>query len=190
MRNTRHNRRTFLTGTAALATATLVSGPGASDALAQIPGDGPFEAGDTFAVMTGDGDGVNLRAEPSLSGEVIAVVPEGTAGAVGAGPREADGEIWYGANILNTWGWLSARYMQVWSDDPVDTVQVHDGPLRVHTEPGLSTPVVGSVPTWTTGRLNDEAPQTVDGLEWLNVMFYDADNLTGWVASDYITIVE
>lgn len=183
------SRRSFLlrtTGIAAAAFATSL--PLARNAGASSPGG--LEPGSNFQVATASGNGAYLRAAPTLDGALIDLVPDGTTGRVLQGPRDADGHSWYGVEIAGTTGWMASLVMEPGGGHTGTYIQVHDGPLNVRSQPGLDHDTTGTVATWTTGRLTTEMPVEADGHVWLNAFFYDGANTQGWVAKEFIPIVD
>lgn len=82
------------------------------------PTEEPAEEGefapDDAVVVTEDGDGVNLREEPSTSGEVVESLPAGTELIILDGPEEADEYQWY--NVVSSdgslEGWVVADFIE------------------------------------------------------------------------------
>lgn len=71
---------------------------------------GRFARGN-WLVVTGTGDCLNLRSEPSLQGQVIACLPDGTEVQVLGGPRDADGYRWWRLATPQGDGWAVENYL-------------------------------------------------------------------------------
>lgn len=82
----------------------------ATPAPTLTPASGVFPIGSTVAVST---DLLNLRSSPSLSGTVIATLPNGTAGTVLAAPVAADGYDWYQLRTASGTGWAAGRFLRL-----------------------------------------------------------------------------
>lgn len=77
----------------------------------ETPGDGLLR--DVGSVAYVNTDTLNLRAEPTLSAPVVAVLPRDSALTVTGSPVGADGYEWYpGATATGVSGWAAARYMR------------------------------------------------------------------------------
>jgi uncharacterized protein YgiM (DUF1202 family) len=176
-------RRRILVGAIGTAAAIAVPPAFAASASAQSGG---YEPGSTFYVDTATGGGANLRAEASISGEVITVVSAGTEGRILQGPRSADGYDWYGVEIAGTTGWMASSVMAPGDGGDGADVQVADGPLNVRATPGLDGDILGTVAFAITGKVTAEMPQEADGYVWVNVRFFDTANTTGWVAREFL----
>jgi uncharacterized protein YgiM (DUF1202 family) len=84
------------------------SGWVAGDFIAVVGSDGDFQPGDVIRVDT---DGLNLRTEPGLAGNVIAVLPQGGNFAVEDGPIAADGYTWYQVRFESNTGWIAGEFV-------------------------------------------------------------------------------
>lgn len=75
---------------------------------------GGFQEGD-FVVAT---TALNYRAQPTLNGGIIMVLPEGTQGAIYEGPYAADGYNWYKLGLPGygpdgqAAGWVAGEYLR------------------------------------------------------------------------------
>jgi len=75
----------------------------------ELPTGVAYAVGDK--VVTSGADGcLNVHDAPSLSGNVVDCVPDGTAGTVTDGPVQADGYVWY---RLDNRGWVVSTYLQL-----------------------------------------------------------------------------
>lgn len=71
---------------------------------------GPLAAGQQ-AVVSADGDGLNLRSMPSLAGAILAEVPDGTVVTARGAQHEADGFCWEAVTHEGQPGWMAADYL-------------------------------------------------------------------------------
>jgi hypothetical protein len=73
----------------------------------ELPNGVAFAVGDPV-VTKGAGNCLNVHDSPSLNGDVVDCVPDGTTGDVTDGPVQADGYIWY---RLDNRGWVVSTYL-------------------------------------------------------------------------------
>lgn len=72
----------------------------------------------TTLVWQTDGDGLRLRAQPSLDADILAVMPEGAAvSIVGAAVQDADGATWVPVDFEGQTGYAAGAYL---ATTPVD----------------------------------------------------------------------
>ena len=71
----------------------------------------PLEAGQQ-AVVSADGDGLNLRPRPSLDAPIIRRVPDGTVVTAAGERRTADGYDWEQVDVDGERGWMAAAYLR------------------------------------------------------------------------------
>jgi uncharacterized protein YgiM (DUF1202 family) len=149
------------------------------------PPSGGFEVGDEVTVDT---DILNLRSSPSLSGSVVARMPQGTELTITAAPVSSGGYTWYGVSSSQFGdGFCAGEYLSpLFSGSGIeigDTVQVIDGRLNMRSGPGLSASVVDVLPDATQLTVTD-GPTDADGYTWWQV-----ENTTygsGWCAGLYL----
>jgi uncharacterized protein YgiM (DUF1202 family) len=153
-------------------------------------GDG-FPAGTAIVVAT---DGLNLRDEPGLGGEVLDVVPYGVEGEVIEPSTEADGYVWYHVELGSGYGtgWVAAEflsYVEAGGDFSAgDEVVVIDGALNYRADPSIDAEVIKVLPDGTEGAILD-GPVYADGWTWyqLGLPGYGPDGEpAGWVAAEYL----
>lgn len=89
------------------AAGTAETTPGAS---ATAPQQGAFVAGQQ-AVVTGTGDCLNMRGTPTIGGEVVACLPDGTVLTIAEGPEAADGRNWWRVTAASDTGWVAEEYL-------------------------------------------------------------------------------
>lgn len=58
-----------------------------------------------------DADGLNVRTEPGLQGDVAVVVPRGLRATVVGGPTAADGYTWYRLEADGVAGWVAGEFL-------------------------------------------------------------------------------
>jgi uncharacterized protein YgiM (DUF1202 family) len=139
-------------------------------------------------------DSANLRRVPGVLADVAQNAPQGTVGVIVAGPEDADGYRWYRIMTSERFAWVASTYL-TWSDQPApdrpvpttdltvgDTVAVADGPLQMHSTPGLGDDVLGTIETGEVGVLTD-GPEIADDQVWFEMR---TASFTGWVAAPYL----
>src|SRR5699024_8444963 len=62
-------------------------------------------------VSNTNGDGVNVRTDPSLNSSVHSVASEGQQVSITSGPQQADGYAWYGVHINGVDGWIVGDFL-------------------------------------------------------------------------------
>ena len=153
---------------------------------------GDFQIGDTVTVST---DVLNLRATPSLSGGVIAVMPNGTTGSVLGGPRSRDGYSWYQLQTPVGTGWAASAFLESGGPTPSppssntfsagSIVAVDTDVLNMRSGPGTRQPVVATLPTNTALTVN-AGPAAADGYQWYWVSSRRYGE--GWVAGEFLRL--
>ncbi|MBX3069391.1 MAG: SH3 domain-containing protein [Thermomicrobiales bacterium] len=144
-----------------------------------------YAAGDSVVVNNGT---LKLRAEASVSSDVLQILPEGTILSVTGDPTSADGLTWLEVSTsAGVAGWVSAEYVELAPAIPPaigDTIAVVLGPLNLRETASEEASVVG--------KLNEGArAAVVDGpiagnFTWYQVEAENGD--IGWVAADYIKV--
>lgn len=91
------------------ATASVAAGATAPGAT---PGPGGlFQAGQQVSV-TGTGDCLNVRAEPSTDAPVIDCLPDASVLTIVEGPRDTAGRTWWRVNTGSANGWAAEEYLR------------------------------------------------------------------------------
>lgn len=152
-------------------------------------GGGEFPAGSLVAVDT---DALNLRVQPGLGSEVLAVLPTGAEGTVLAPPTDADGYTWYQVDFGSQYGagWVAGEFLAYVSEGGFaigDAVVTTDA-LNYRTEPGLGAEVIEVLAAGTEGAILD-GPVYADGYTWyqLGLPGYGPDGAApGWVAGEFL----
>jgi alpha-2-macroglobulin len=78
----------------------------------------------------------NLRAQPSTSGNILIRIPAGTSFPVQAGPRCADGYVWYQTIYNGVTGWLAEGQTGKYFVEPEGTASTPDPVGRPTVAPG------------------------------------------------------
>ena len=139
--------------------------------------------GGAAIIADANGDNVRLRDEPSLSGEIIDELPEGTILDVLGGPT-GDDDSWYRVAIDGETGYMSAEYLQEYTGDGnggsgdsaviTDEVNLRGGPSTA--DEVLDVLTEGDNVTLTGGIENGFYPVTT------------ADGIDGWVYGAYLAV--
>lgn len=183
---TRISRRSFAAGavmSGGLAAIGLSRAGGVSAAAA-------FGIGDTAYTSTD----LNFRDAPSINGNVLDVLPEGTMLHIYDGPFPADGWTWYQAAVEAVdppfVGYAAGEYLTPVGGGgdapryPVGSqiMVITDG-LNVRDRAGLSGAVLATESYGAVGTVT-ASNQSADGYSWIEVRFSD---VAGWVATAYIS---
>lgn len=175
-----------LLATMALVAAMLVGvlGGGPRAFAQDDPG---FAIGDAVVVDTA---ALNLRAEPGLDAEILAVLIDGTEGVVVDGPVTSDDLVWYQLEIADTTGWSAAEYLQLATSEhgliPVGSIvaaTVDD--LNFRADPTTDAEVLATLAEGTSAVVIS-GPTSADGYDWYEI-YLDGD--AGWVVRDYIAFM-
>jgi subtilisin len=97
---------------------------------------------------------LNMRAQPSTSAPVIAVLPQGTVGTVTGAPQNATGFTWYPVNMGSFGsGWVAGQYLEQVTTPPTNTPAPATNtpqPTATNTpRPATNTPVATATATAT-----------------------------------------
>jgi uncharacterized protein YgiM (DUF1202 family) len=170
--------------------------------------DGGFATAEGVEVVDGP---VNVRSDPSLSGEINSVQDTGLqfSRVAGSDLVQADGYTWI--NIMNLGGvrgWMATDFLSPIADMPCTDgacypteldpffgatgAFVTDGPLNLRSEPGTNSPIAMTLEDGdflTIESVIDSNPYEADGYLWIQVT-PAGTNLTGFVAIDFVTPAE
>jgi cell wall-associated NlpC family hydrolase len=80
-------------------------------ATAQVSSAGGLAVGDNAEIVNTNGDGLNLRSDPSYNSGVIAVAPEGSVVRLLDGPTSAGGINWWSVDFKGSKGWMHGGYL-------------------------------------------------------------------------------
>ena len=147
---------------------------------------GEFSEGDSVYVKA---DALNVRSQPSLSGQVLDVYLNGETATITGPPVAADGYTWYPVNHL---GYVADAFLGGKASGNGNTsggteyyaygdkVTVNTDLLNVRKSPSISADVLDVYAYGTAATVTGD-PTTADGYTWVPL-----DNL-GWVASTYLS---
>ncbi len=162
------------------------------------------------AIAGGDGDGVNVRAEPSLGGDIVATVPDGTVVALRvdvADTVRADGIRWWPVMVDGKTGWIAGPWLMESdgrsapsaSDSPsresfdpefgagayVRAVTDDETGVNVRSQPGLDGDVLTGIPHGRIAQVMDGPYRDADGGIWYKVT--DGET-TGYASAEWLAI--
>ena len=63
------------------------------------------------AIVTGTGDCLNMRSEPSINGAVITCLPDGSSLSIVEGPEKEGSRIWWRVEAAGSTGWVAEEYL-------------------------------------------------------------------------------
>ncbi len=89
---------------------------GSIDAPDERPSDEQIRVGDSVQIYGTQGDGLRLRASPSLDGNILLLAFEGEIFRVEDGPEEASGYTWWylvAPYDENIYGWAVQNYLKI-----------------------------------------------------------------------------
>ncbi len=123
---------------------------------------GPFADGE-LAVISADGDCLNLRSMPTIDGAILACVDDGTVVTARGAQHEADGYCWEAVTALNLNGWMADDYLAPAGGGSNESSEAcgddgDDGDDDTTTEPGEPN----SLPVPPPGRLTEGVAGTSD----------------------------
>jgi murein DD-endopeptidase MepM/ murein hydrolase activator NlpD len=162
------------------------------------------------AIAGGDGDGVNVRAEPSLGGDVVATVPDGTVVTLRVDVTDtvrADGLRWWPVIADGRNGWIAGPWLmesdgratQSTSDSPsragfdpefgagsyVRAVTDDETGVNVRSEPDLGGDVLTGIPHGAIAQVMDGPFRDDDGGIWYKVT--DGET-TGYASAEWLSV--
>lgn len=147
-----------------------------------------FASGDAVYVNS---DAVNLRGNPSMSGDVVTVLLQNQDGTVLDGPQTADGHTWYQIETTDGTGWASAQFFGKGAADPAAVsfsigtlVTSADGDaVNIRTEPGVANEVVATLASGSSAEVIGDTRQA-DTYTWVHV---EMDGQSGWAVKQFLT---
>jgi murein DD-endopeptidase MepM/ murein hydrolase activator NlpD len=162
------------------------------------------------AIAGGDGDGVNVRDEPSLGGGIVATVPDGTVVALRVDVTDtvrADGIRWWPVTVDSKNGWIAGPWLmesdgraaQNESDSPANTgfdpefgagsyvraVTDDETGVNVRSRPGLDGDVLTGIPHGDIAQVMDGPFRDDDGGIWYKVT--DGET-TGYASAEWLSV--
>ena len=162
------------------------------------------------AIAGGDGDGVNVRAEPSLGGEIVTTVPDGTVVALRVDVTDtvrADGLRWWPVVVDGKNGWIAGPWLMESdgrsaaddSDSPsasgfdpefgagsyVRAVTDDETGVNVRSKPSLDGDVLTGIPHGDIAQVMDGPYRDDDGGIWYKVT--DGET-TGYASAEWLSV--
>lgn len=143
------------------------------------------------AVIVADGP-LNLRDAAGLDGEIVETLATSVKLVITAGPEAVDDFTWYQVETAaGDSGWVAGEFLALQGAGDAfaagDLVTVVDGPLNMRDAAGLDADVVNLLDTGVTATVNG-GPISVDDYDWYEIVLDDES--TGWIASDFVALVE
>jgi uncharacterized protein YraI len=157
-----------------------------------LPGGGLYKVGDTLSVNV---DSLGLLQMPTNSAAVIARMFRNEIALVVAGPKWAEGTIWYQVHEQYTTGgfrtgWANQNRFTLVSDEPPtpprpfeagDVVRVTTA-LNLRTAPATTGTITATMPAGTIAEILT-GPFSGSGIEWYQIRLASS---TGYAAADYL----
>lgn len=156
-----------------------------------------FESGSYVRAVTDDDTSVNVRDEPSLSGDVLTGIPDGDIVQVMDGPTsDDDGTDWYKVTDGDVTGYASAEWLELATGPDADGVvadfAVNDwvrvstddkGGLNLRSNSSTSSDIVDGLAENARLLILDGPALDDDGQPWYEVNHF---NEVGWVNGTFI----
>jgi cell wall-associated NlpC family hydrolase len=168
----------------------------------------PASAQDGLAVVAHtDGEGLNLRAAPSLDAEVLLGMPEGaTVTTLSDAAPDESGQLWTQVSYAGVTGYSASDYLEAVSetpapppapgpgDNPTDEPPAvgaqavvggtgGDG-LNLRAGPGTDADILTALPDGTLVEITGGPVNDADGAPWYQVAA--ADGASGWAIGLYL----
>lgn len=140
--------------------------------------------GEQGVVSNTNGDGLNVRSEPSLDSGIHFVADEGTPLEVTGGPEEAAGNAWYNVHINGTDAWVVTDFVSrqpAVAGTQVQVVDTDGHGLRLRSDASLESETLTVIPE---GTVVDVVGDEQAG--WVNVSY---NGQTGYSHSDFLSVV-
>lgn len=158
---------------------------------------GEFASGTYVRAVTDDGTSVNVRNEPSLSGDVLTGIPDGDIAQVMDGPTtDDDGTDWYKVTDGDVTGYASGEWLEVASspdagnaiedfniDEWVRVSTDDGGGLNLRAEASTNSDVIDGLKQNARLLILDGPVTDSGGQTWYEVNHFSN---TGWVSGTYI----
>lgn len=150
-----------------------------------------FSAGAAVYVNT---DALNIREQPAIDADPVAVLPTNATGTITAGPEESDGHTWYQVETAEGAGWAAAQFLSKGTPDPATTGGIRAGDqivmntdaLNIRAEPSTAGEWVAALYQGETASVID-GPREADGYSWWKIV---APSGEGWAVRDYMERVD
>jgi uncharacterized protein YraI len=131
---------------------------------------------------------LNIREDPSLSADVVEVMPAGASVTLLSGPENGFFAVQYQQQVT---GWAHSDYLELGGGgggggdfSPGDEVVVDTDALNLRSGPGLDEDVLAVLYTGDSMVVED-GPESADGYDWYQV---DTEEGIGWVAGTYLAL--
>ncbi|MDQ3512144.1 MAG: SH3 domain-containing protein [Chloroflexota bacterium] len=169
-------------------------------AAAATPPPPPATGFPNGAVVTVNTDGLNLRAQPSTTGTVLARLPRGAVLTVTGTSRAANGYTWYPVTSGQYGGgWAAGEFLALSTQAPVPapdptppagtfplgTALVTTSSVNMRSGPSLGRSVIAILPANTRVEVTSVAQQS-DGYRWYGV--FAAGYGGGWCVADFLAV--
>ncbi len=152
------------------------------DETPSTPSGTEYPEGTELVVST---DALNLRSMPNLQGDVLAVLPNGTAATVVSGGYLRDGYLWYRVSAWGLIGFAVSDFMAPAGSggQPAgDQATVATDALNVRVNVGVGADMVAVLP-WGTQVTIVAGPIDWEGYTWYRIASHAGN---GWVAGEYL----
>lgn len=187
-------------------TGTVVDGPRAADgyswfqvtssrgsgwAASRYLSVGKSDPGNKQRISVGDAvslstDGINVRANPSMTAEVIKILLAGDIVSVVDGPTQAEGYTWFKLATDLGEGWAVDQYLVVESAAALsndDTARVIDGELNLRAAASDGAEIIGVLANGAYVTIID-GQETANERRWVRV--HSSRFGSGWAAEEFL----
>jgi uncharacterized protein YgiM (DUF1202 family) len=139
-----------------------------------------------------DTDGINLRTEPGIAKDIVAVLFQAETGEVIDGPVDTDGYPWIQLRTDRGTGWGVVQFLGIGNPDPAnasgftigDTIAVDTDGVNVRAAPALDAEVMRILLAGEQTSIVD-GPQEASGFTWFKVV---TDVGEGWTVDRYFRL--
>lgn len=185
--------RTLFRGVSVVATALSIAFAGVGAVtqttglvqLAAAQDEAAFAAQQAVVV---DADALNVRADASIDGEIVATLANGTWATIVDGPIVGGEYTWYQIEYDDVTGWAAADFLIDAATAPAlaagDTVIVATDALNLRNAAGSTSEVLEILPAGTEGTVVS-GPETADEMTWYLI---EVDGVQGWVSRNYLAL--
>jgi uncharacterized protein YgiM (DUF1202 family) len=150
---------------------------------ATVSADG-LAVGDEVVVAT---DMLNLRSDAGRTGDVVARLPNGTAGTITGGPIRADGFVWHEISSDYGDGWTAGNYLAARGSGAIfaigDEVVVDTDAVWLRSGPGTTRTRLAEIPGGAKLTITETLVPN-EGHDWYGV--HSADYGDGWTVAVYL----
>ncbi len=146
--------------------------------------------GEQAVVSNTDGDGLNIRSEPSLGSNVHFVASEGTPMSVTGGPEHTGDGAWYSVHINGTDAWAMSDYISRAPSSAGAQVQVvnTDGHgLRLRSDASLESETLTVIAEGATVEVVGAEVTDGSGTTWANIAY---NGYTGFAHTGYLIVTD